>query len=216
MKKVLIILIVLFSASVVYSQNTFVPETNFGIKAGGNISKILFDPVVEQDFQVGFVGGLVFRHISQKHLGIQIEFNFMQSGWSEILESPDTYSRRLNYLQLPFLSHFNFGGARTRIFFNIGPYVSYLLSEQEKMDLFSDEDIKEYYKVDINGNLGYGVSGGIGFSRRFQIGVFQIEGRINQSLTNIFKSDSEPFSGSLNQSGEIAFSYLFDFSRNEN
>lgn len=215
MKKILIFLMVLFSAPIVYSQDIFLPKTNFGFKAGGNVSKILFEPVVEQDYALGFVGGLVFRHISQKNLGIQIELNFMQEGWSEILESPDTYSRKLNYIQLPFMSHFNFGGARTRIFFNLGPYVSYLLSEQEKMNLFSDEDIKDYYQIDINAKFGYGVSGGIGFSRSFSVGIVQIEGRINQSLINIFKSDSEPFTGSLNQSGEIAFSYLFDFNRRE-
>ncbi len=211
MKIFLIVAIVFFSVALANSQNTFTPETSFGVKLGGSISKVSFDPLIEQEYKSGILGGLVFRHISQKSLGIQIELNYLEAGWSENLEPPNEYSRRLNYIQLPFMSHFNIGGGKTRLFFNLGPYVSYLLSDSEKVNLISEEEIKEHYGKDLNAQLEYGICGGMGFSRYFSFGIFQIEGRVNQSLINIFKSNSEPFDGSLNQIGEISVSYLFDF-----
>ncbi|QGY46352.1 outer membrane beta-barrel protein [Maribellus comscasis] len=216
MKKILVFTLLLFSASLMQAQNDFVTETDWGIRLGGNVSRVSFDPVQEQTYNIGFHGGLVFRHISQKNLGIQIELNYMQGGWNETLANPNDYSRHLNYIQLPFLSHFNIGRGKTRVFFNIGPYVSYLLSESEKMDLISEEEVKEYYGTDIDNHLEYGVSGAFGLSRRSSVGIFQIEGRVSQSMINIFRSDSEPFSGSLNQIGEISLIYYLNFDQPKN
>ncbi len=216
MKRGLVIGLMLLSALTVYPQKDstytpeaiFVPETHWGIKLGASASRAYFDPEVEQDYLVGFVGGLVFRHISQKCLGIQIELNYLQAGWKEMLETPDSYSRSLNYVQIPFLSHFNLGQRKTRLILNIGPYVSYLLSEKEEVNLASGQEAEEYYGMDLNARVEYGISAGLGFSRYFSFGVLQIEGRVNHSLINLFKSNSEPFDYSLNQIGEISVSYL--------
>ena len=96
-----------------------------GLNGGMAASTVNFNPKVSQSFLIGYTGGLVFRQISQKSLGFQAELNYMQRGWQE---SDGNYSRQLNFIELPIMTHFNFG-KKFRFFFNIGPKLGYLISE---------------------------------------------------------------------------------------
>ena len=213
MRNTLVIIIVLCLASpLAKTQSVFVPETNFGIKLGGNLSMVSFDPTVGQDLNFGFVGGLVFKHIAQKSLGIQVELNYLQAGWSENLESSNTYSRRLNYIQLPAMTHINFGKKKTRFLFNIGSYLSYLVSDIETIDLSAGEEEKSYYGQEIENQLEFGLCFGLGLSVNTSIGLFQIEGRINYGLSSFFDYTTDtPFYNSSNQTAELTLSYLMDY-----
>lgn len=212
MRNILVIIIVLcLSSTLAKTQSVFVPETNFGIKVGGNLSNVSFDPLVEQDLNFGFVGGLVFKHISQKSLGIQVELNYFQAGWSENLESPNNYSRRLNYIQLPAMTHIIFGKRKTRFLINLGSYLSYLVSDLETIDLIAGEEEQVYYGQDIENKVDFGFCFGLGLSRNTSIGLFQIESRINYGLSSFFDYTADtPFDKSSNQTVELTLSYLID------
>ncbi len=195
-----------------YSQVDFKPESNIGIKIGGNISTVIFNPAISQNINYGFIGGLSFKHIEQKSLGIQIELNYMQAGWNENLDSTQSYSRRLNYIQSPLMSHFNFGNNKTRFFINFGPYISYLISESETIDNISEEKEESYYRTKIANRAEFGLCFGLGFTQYTSIGILQIEGRGNMSLSNIFKETSEvPFVSSKNLTIELTLSYFIDY-----
>lgn len=213
MRKYIILLFALSFFSIhAYNQNVFVPETNLGIKVGGILSTVDFKPSVQQELNFGFTGGIVFKHISQKSLGVQLELNYMQAGWSEKLDTTNTYSRRLDYIQIPFMTHVNFGNGKTRFVLNLGPSFSFLVSEKESLNLISEEEEKEYYNINIDNRLGFGLCLGLGISRQTSIGLFQLEGRINQSLTNIFSSGSDSmFEYSRSQTVEVALYYLLDY-----
>ena len=215
MRNTLIIIFVLCLASpLAKTQSVFIPETNFGIKLGGNLSMVSFDPRVEQDLNFGFVGGLVFKHISQKSLGIQVELNYLQAGWSENLESTNNYSRRLNYIQVPAMTHINFGKRKTRFFINLGSYFSYLVSDIETIDLIAGEEEQIYYGTDIENQVDFGLCFGLGLSRNTSIGLFQIESRINYGLSSFFDYTADtPFDKSSNQIAELTLSYLMDYKR---
>ena len=210
MRNTLVLIIVFCLASpLAKTQSVFIPETSFGIKLGGNLSTVSFDPRVEQDLYSGFVGGLVFKHISQKSLGIQVELNYLQAGWSENLESPNYYSRRLNYIQLPTMTHINFGKKKTRFFINLGSYFSYLVSDIETTDLIADEEEKIYYGQDIDHQLDFGFCFGLGLSRNTSIGIIQISSRVNYGFISLFDYSAEtPFDKSSNQIAEFTLSYL--------
>jgi hypothetical protein len=212
MKKTLLFTVTLFLSVIVYSQNRFEPETHFGIKLGGNISALLSDPTISQKINTGLTSGVVFKHISQKSLGIQIELNYKQSGWNENLDSTNTYKRRLNFIELPFMTHVNLGNQKTRFVINVGPYISYLLSEKEKINLLDGIEEKEYYRKKIDNKAGFGLCLGLGISRNTSIGLFQLESRISSSLTDNFKSKSDsPFSSSKNLNAELSLSYMIDY-----
>lgn len=212
MKKTLILTVTIFLSVIVYSQNRFEPETHFGIKLGGNISALLSDPIISQKINTGSTSGVVFKHISQKSLGIQIELNYKQLGWNENLDSTNTYKRRLNFIELPFMTHVNLGNQKTRFVINLGPYISYLLSDNEKINLLDGIEEKEYYGEKIDNKAGFGLCLGLGISRNTSIGLFQMESRISSSLTDNFKSKSDsPFSSSKNLNAELSLSYMIDY-----
>lgn len=207
---ILLNLLVLISISG-YSQKPFSPETNLGVKFGGTASRVGFDPKIYQGVQAGFTGGLVFKHIAQRSLGIQLELNYLQIGWSEIIESGSHYSRQLDYIQIPFMTHVCAGTGNVRFVFNLGPYFSYLISDQEKNETFPQEE-QTYYKQAIDNRADFGFCLGLGTTIGTEIGLFQIEGRANFSLTNIFLDTPEtPFVASHNQFVEISLAYLMDY-----
>jgi len=208
-KKVLLFVIAQFVIFAGFAQNTFKPETSIGIKLGGNISSVNFDPVIPQNINNGYLGGITFKHIEEKNLGIQIELNYLQFGWSENLaDTIGTYSRRLNYIQFPLMTHLNFGKNKTRFFLNIGPHMSYLISENETINIFNEANEAPYYRTKIANRLEIGLGLGIGITQHTSIGVFQLEGRGNIGLTNIFEETIEtPFDISRNMAAELTLSF---------
>lgn len=205
------IIILILSSLVIKAQTAFEPETNFGIKLGGVTSRVAFDPTIIQYFDYNIIGGFVFKHIAQKGLGIQVELNYLQAGWNESLDSTSNYQRQLNYLQLPLMTHVNIGAGKTRIVFNLGSYISFLISDKEKINLINEEEEKIYYRTKIENKMQFGLCVGLGVSRYTSFGIFHIEGRINLSLGNIFENTAEtPFDSSTAQIAELSLYYLID------
>ena len=212
MRKGFTIFILLLSCFRIQAQENFKPETTIGIRQGINVSRVNFNPAISQNITTGYLGGLVFKHISQESLGIQIELNFSQQGWNETMDSTFSYFRRLNSINLPLMTHIVLGTAKTNFFINLGPSLTYLISEKEnlKLDITKDEQI--YYRKKIDNRLEYGLCVGLGLVKPTSIGSFQIECRLNQSLTDIFKQASEPsILSSKMQTVELSISYLIDF-----
>lgn len=85
-----------------------------GVNGGMNFSNVSFTPKIKQKTTNGMTGGLTVRYISEKYFamicGLQMELNYSQRGWTELIEeNTDTYSREMNYLEIPFLAHLAFG-----------------------------------------------------------------------------------------------------------
>ena len=86
-----------------------------GINGGLNMSQVEFSPSIKQTNKNGMVLGVTARYMSEKYFnmlcGIQVELNYSQRGWNEKIEdgSENTYSRTMNYLEVPFLAHLAFG-----------------------------------------------------------------------------------------------------------
>ncbi|NJK97308.1 MAG: outer membrane beta-barrel protein [Bacteroidales bacterium] len=116
-----------------FAQQNTESVLSIGTKHGVNFSQITFEPPVDQSYKLGYTGGLVIKYQSDKHAGVQAEFNFSQRGWSESLDSGKAYSRTLNYFEIPVLSHFVFGRKNSKIIINLGPNLSFYTSQKEEM-----------------------------------------------------------------------------------
>ena len=112
------------------------PEMYVGASAGATGSMIFFNPTVAQTYIQGYTGGLMFRYIAEKNVGVQAELNFSQGGWKEA-----EFSRQLNYIELPFLTHI-YIGKKTRFIINAGPKVAYLLSDRVISNSSSSTDVR--------------------------------------------------------------------------
>ncbi len=205
MKRIIIVALTLtiLSINLLFAQrDTFESEFYLGAGAGASASRIDFVPGVPQTFKIGFQGGLSAKLITQKHLGLLVEANFSQRGWEEefAADSDFSYSRTLNYVEMPFMTHVYFGN-RTKFIFNIGPQISFLLNDKQNMSAALANDIKERQDADPEEPIGvqykpfdelrrvdYGLIGGIGIEFQTGLGAFDLEGRYYFGLGDVFES----------------------------
>lgn len=209
MKKLLSFIVLFLFSFCAWSQPERISNNALGVKAGGTTSRMYFDPALDQGITFGYTAGLVFNHRSKNPYGVQAELAFTQWGWADKLDSTSTYMRQLSFIHLPFLTHLNFGNDKTNLIINLGPYVNYLLSEKEEIDLIEGQAPRPFYNKAADNALGYGLCVGIGISLKTSIGIFQMEGRVNQGLSDIFNNtQANPLISSKNQAVELSLFYL--------
>jgi len=210
MKKHLLLYFILLSGYLTYTQKIS-PNSYIGVRLGGNISTVTFAPSISQEAKFGMIGGLVFKHIEEKNWGVQVELNYLQAGWAESLEENQSYSRTFGYLQVPVLTHLYFGKKNTKIFFNFGPYLSYLISDKETYENIPEEEKPLHYGHDILNKFEIGLTTGLGVNKKTSIGDFLIEARGNFALSDFFKeSEWNPFLYSKNLTFELSLAYMLN------
>lgn len=185
------ILFVLF-ANAQTKQNDFDPYSNFGIRQGINYTSVLFSPGVEQGLQLGYTGGLVYKYQNQKRVGLQIELNYTQKGWKENLDTvSNSYSRTMDYIELPFMTHIVLGKKNTKFYINLGTTFGYLLSEKEDLVVKNESFRREYYEKEIEQKFDYSGLGELGLVIHSGIGQFQTGFRFQWTLTDLFETTSD-------------------------
>ena len=155
-----------------------------GVNGGVNLNSVSFTPSIKQNSLMGITGGLTARYISEKYFamicGAQVELNVSQRGWDQLFETVSlddngyevtskdpskTYTRKMTYIDIPFLAHLAFGRDRGLQFFvHAGPQISFLISESETikgidMNTLSNTQ-KAVYGVKIQNKFDYGIAGG--------------------------------------------------------
>jgi len=212
LKKIfLLILIQSFILSdTIGQENKFIPISSFGIRQGANVSFVDFSPTVSTGILYGYNGGLVFRHVNEELFALQVELNFTQKGWIESLDTiPNTYNRKLSYIELPFLTQIFIGKRDVKYYLNLGPSVAYLISEKENMTIGNEQYVREYYNKAINNKFDFSVVGEIGIRYDSKIGMFNMGIRYYYTMTNLFKYNSEnTYEISRNQTINIALTYF--------
>ncbi|WP_165022962.1 porin family protein [Dysgonomonas sp. ZJ279] len=192
-------------------QEKFKPEWNVGIGFGPTFSAVDFDPSVSTKNLNQFHGGVSVRYITENHLGVIAELNYIQQGWAESFkEQPEfSHSHQLNYIELPLLTHIYFGN-KIRYFINLGPKIAYLISDSEKMnDAFADylasgevsatSPTYQYFRK-AEKKLDYGLMAGMGLEFRTGIGNFSLEGRYSFGFGDIYNNrKSDYFNRSANR-----------------
>ena len=192
-----------------------------GVKYGNSLSLIFstdqFTPrEVNDGLLRGQATGLVMQYITQPHFGLQWEINYVEKGWIETFgNEADIFTTRLTYIDIPILGHAYIGKKTVRYFINAGPYISYLISNQEERGgTFDDEDITFRYVEGRDNKLDFGIRGGLGIEILTSIGMFQIEGGYNFGVASILDKHITPITTSIqNQSVVITLGYLYMFNR---
>jgi len=136
---------------------------------------------------------------------MQAELNFSQRGWKE---SSGLYSRQLNYIELPFMTHIYIGN-KNRVFFNLGPKISYLISEKVLINTTtSSSDVQHVTPVQTP--FDYGICAGLGFLFNVKGKILQLDTRANYGLSDIFADQKKDyFSTSNNFDLSINLAWLF-------
>lgn len=181
------------------------PEMYIGASLGVTESMVMFNPVITQGFLMGYNGGIVFRYIAEKNVGMQAELNFSQRGWKE---ASGLYSRQLNYVELPFMTHI-YVGSKNRFFFNIGPKISYLISENTSInETGASTDIQHI--TPVQHPFDYGLCAGLGLLFNINGRILQLDARANYGLSDVFADTKRDyFSTSNNLDLSVNLAWLF-------
>lgn len=216
-RHILIIALLAISGALTAQPRLRHPELYIGAHAGVLASSITFNPkvnginILQSPLSVN--GGLVVRYAAHKVCALQLELNYMQRGWREVLPATATspavdYRRQLDYIQLPLLMHLAFGN-KFRGFLNLGPQIGYCFRDTEygtKNPLYT-----HHYKP-IQQPFDWGLAGGLGmYYRTNKIGTFQLEARFNYSLGSVFNNRITDYFTSANPMNlSVNFAYLWE------
>lgn len=198
-----------------------------GVNGGINLNSVTFSPTVRQKNLMGINGGLTARYISEKYFsmicGVQMEFNFSQHGWDEYYQDyPELkYTRKMNYVDIPFLAHLAFGKDRgVQFFIHAGPQIGFFISDSRKMSgNWDDPNIQgavttEQHDKDVENKFDYGIAGGAGLELRTKAGNFLVEGRYYYALSDFYKSTKKDyFARSAHGVITAKVTYLFDLKK---
>jgi hypothetical protein len=169
-------------------------QTSVGLVGGFGGSQVYFSPNRLQNFYPGFFAGLRYQFANEKGAGVSLEILQTRKGWS--LRAEDTsYTRFTNYIELPFLSHFQVGGRDVQFIIELGPSLSYATYSEENID---NEGYREYAfsdEVDYRFNLGLQGLIGVQYIKNRLIYSFRV--RYQQDLTNMYRDPNLIYS--LNQ-----------------
>lgn len=192
MYKSLIFVFIVFSNSLLAQVRLTKPEMYLGVSGGATASMVRFYPAVKETFLQGYNGGLIFRYIAEKNVGLQAEINFSQRGWKE---TSGLFTKQLNYIEFPFLTHI-YIGQKNRFFINIGPKISYLISERNLVDANSGgTEIQQISPIHYP--FDYGLCGGLGILFNVNKNILQLDSRAYFGLSDIYpNSKSDYFSNS--------------------
>lgn len=173
-----------------------------GVQGGSNLSKMDFTNNSEYRFTEinnaqGFIGGIVLQFLGEKHAGVQFEFNYSQRGW---IENDTTgannikYKNKMDYLELPILTHINIGGGKFRGILNLGPYMAYALNRSitiSDLNTGVEESMNYTFDNDLDNRLDFGLLAGGGFEFRSSFGKFAVEARYTIGLGDINKQKAQ-------------------------
>lgn len=188
------------------------PESYLGITVGGNAGMLNFDPLVEQTPHIGYMGGLVFRYVTEKQVGLQVETNIIERGWEE---KNGQYGRKITYAELPFLSHF-YIGKKHRLIFNLGTKIGLKIDEKETRNSLKKTTHEQHIKT-VHQPFDYGIVAGLGYNfKTKKIGLFQFETRAYYGLSDVFSNQKTDFFNTSNHINlSLQLSWMIQLSGNK-
>ncbi len=223
MRRFAVILATLLAAITTMAQVHYEGTIAVGGKAGASLSRVNFNPTVQQTMLPGMTAGTMFRYIEENHFGLIAELNVTQRGWKEAFDESDyNYSHRFTYLELPVMTHIFFGNQRVKGFFNLGPEINVMLSDGVKSNFDYKNPLGlEYFDLetrhveqlwmDIDNRLDYGICAGAGMELNLNAKhSLLLEGRFYYGLTDVFPNHkTDIFSGSNSMSITVTLGYFY-------
>lgn len=202
LKYIIVLSLALFFSEKTFSQYNTMKELYVGIRGGTTYSTINLVPkYIDINYYPGYSGGFMFRYISEKYFGIEVDLNYTQSGWRESDDnytgsSDYSYQRCITSYEMPVMLNSYFPVNKNfRFILNAGAHFAYLDNSDE--DILFDNNYSQHGLV-IENKFQYGLIGGLGMEVRFKGSSIGIEGRYSYFLSNIFKdaASNENFSNS--------------------
>lgn len=216
--KKLFLLMAMFGGCMLQSWSQYNTRNDWyvGLNAGKVASNIVMVPkMVDKFYAIGNTAGLTLRYVSEQNFGLQLECNYAESGWKEdYYQTKDwsqySYSRILQAVDVPILSHLYVQSKAAHFFINAGANFQYLFDEREQFR--SGMPLIQHGKKYEN-SFQYGILGGGGLE--FEAGnvTLGMEARYAYHLSNIFHDEvGNDFVNSSLNNVTVKFYLLFNVS----
>ncbi|MFA0962430.1 porin family protein [Roseivirga sp. BDSF3-8] len=194
MKQLLALLILLIGLPVAGSAQSISIGTRQGVglnqlfATGNGFAR---DFAINQEFNPGYMGGIVVRHMSNQTVGFQGGLLYAGKGWTQLLDNGQSFSTNLNYVEVEGLTHLQFGKGNFKFFLQGGIFGGYALSASDNLSDIEDHELIRYqYDIDVDNRLNFGLKGGGGFSLDSQIGLFQVNFLFGQALGSLIDTST--------------------------
>lgn len=173
-----------------------------GVTVGGDWNHYSIDKHYMTDWHYegrwGWTLGLTGQYDINNWLAVRADLNLTQKNHRQYrtgVLANTNYDTRNNYLQLPVMASFSFGGQKLRGFLNLGVYGGYWMSSRMNgsyINTFSatvsavDESVE--FNSDRDQRMDFGLVGGLGIEYRFcSHWAAQVESRCYYSTTSTQK-----------------------------
>lgn len=199
------------------AQETFTPRFMVGVTGGVNLSNMIFQPKVEQGLKVGYDAGVILRYDIEEYAGIWVELDYSERGWKEKpIDHPDlSYTRTLNYINMPVMTHFMIGKGAFKITIDAGVHFGYLLGESSEGN-FPEKDLSgvvvKQHEMPVVNKFAWGLGGGLGTEYHFNKYVAGIRGSYVYGLGEIYNNTRKDYFGkSSEQVIAVKLYFLYKF-----
>ncbi len=193
----LLLLLVLALPSLAHAQ------WRVGVTAGADCNHYSIDTHYQTDVKYkdrwGMTIGVVGQYDVTDWLGVRAELNWTQKNYTRKRDflAALNYHTINNYLQLPVMASFSFGGQTLRGFCNLGIYGGYWLSGRMEGYDFTSTSKKTFhfsqkyeFDSDRDRRFEFGYVGGVGVEYRFsKKWAAQMEARYYYGATSNYKSE---------------------------
>ena len=218
-----IVFLLLMLPLLLSAQTHYEGQISVGGKAGATLSRVNFNPTVQQTMLPGMTAGVMFRYIEEKNFGLIAELNLAQRGWNENMEESDyNYSHRFTCIELPIMTHIFFGSQRVKGFFNLGPELNVLVGDGISSNFdYENARTMEYFlnnsrhveqlTMKVKNRLDYGICAGAGMELNLNAKhSLLLEGRFYYGLTDVFPNHkTDIFSSSNSMTIMVTLGYMY-------
>ncbi|WP_338839756.1 porin family protein [Flavobacterium ginsenosidimutans] len=193
MKNLFLLCIVLVSSSA-FSQSFF-DRLHFGLKAGANYSDF-YNADFDTEGLPGFHAGAIVAFDINKNWSVQEEFLYSTQGAKLKGGLTDGKDLKLSYISIPIVVKYktSFG-----LYFEAGPQVGILASEDFKEITNNDTDFAEKIDAGMVGGIGYQFSNGLGIGARYYMGLTDVSKTKSTTINTDFQ----------NHMSQVSLFYIF-------
>jgi len=206
-----IIFLILFGALISMGSQA---QFSFGAKGGLTVADMDLD--VEPDTVIdAILGGHagVFFMIGDGLFSFQPEIMYVRRGAHKNDQGSDWYRQiNMNYIDVPLLARVSFNLKVAELYFNLGPYVGYMMSAKIKENTFDEgtnQWVNSEYKYDFGeefvGRWDAGAVMGVGVRLLMVI----IEVRYNHGFVNIANKEIKRYDNSNNKFLNVSLGVQF-------
>lgn len=217
-RSLLLITLCVLGSSPGFGQNSkdFTPSYYVGAGGGTSFGAVYFFPTVNQDIHMGYIGGLVFGVDVEPYAGMRMEINYNRRGWVERFEAERklNYSKSLEYIEVPLMSHFYYRAGSVGFFLNVGPQIGLRIGEHTERSGsgFTEQELRRIDQA-LGDKFMWGLAGGPGFFVRLgKLGQLELDARAFFNFSTVYPiGRSEPYGRANEFGGYVKLNYFYRF-----